>query len=173
MNNIKNVLILRGILKLVRQPAAPLMGFGMSLFFLIVYNAGIGGIGNMEVFGAGGYLAFIFPITIISLSMGSSAGAGQTLNDDMQSGYFRRLYLSPAPRWMLVISPMLADTLSSILFSEFLLVIGANLRTTLPLRYHLNIRNITNIRSLVCHTLRIVGRSDAKIRKAPERLFGY
>ncbi|MCK9627854.1 MAG: ABC transporter permease [Bacteroidales bacterium] len=125
MNNIKNVLILRGILKLVRQPAAPLMGFGMSLFFLIVYNAGIGGIGNMEVFGAGGYLAFIFPITIISLSMGSSAGAGQTLNDDMQSGYFRRLYLSPAPRWMLVISPMLADTLSSILFSGILLVIGA------------------------------------------------
>ena len=58
----------------------------MSLFFLLVYNAGIGGIGDMEAFGTGGYLSFVFPITIISLAMGSSSGAGQTLNADMQSG---------------------------------------------------------------------------------------
>ncbi len=125
MNTATGILIKRGILKLVRQPSAPLMGFGMSLFFLLVYNAGIGGIGDMDIFGKGGYLAFIFPITIISLSMGSSAGAGQTLNADLQSGYFRRLYLSPAPRWVLVIAPMLADTLSSVLFTGILLAIGA------------------------------------------------
>ena len=125
MNTATGILIKRGILKLVRQPSAPLMGFGMSLFFLLVYNAGIGGIGDMDIFGKGGYLAFIFPITIISLSMGSSAGAGQTLNADMQSGYFRRLYLSPAPRWVLIIAPMLADTLSSVLFTGILLAIGA------------------------------------------------
>jgi ABC-2 type transport system permease protein len=125
MNNANKILIKRGIMKLAKQPAAPLMGFGMSLFFLLVYNAGIGGIGNMEVFGDGGYLAFIFPITIISLSMGSSAGAGQTLNADIQSGYFKRLFLSPAPRWILVVSPMIADTLSSVLFTGVLLGIGA------------------------------------------------
>jgi ABC-2 type transport system permease protein len=125
MNTATGILIKRGILKLVRQPSAPLMGFGMSLFFLLVYNAGIGGIGDMDVFSESGYLAFIFPITIISLSMGSSAGAGQTLNADMQSGYFRRLYLSPAPRWVLIIAPMLADTLSSVLFTGILLAIGA------------------------------------------------
>ncbi|MDD4032705.1 MAG: ABC transporter permease [Bacteroidales bacterium] len=124
MNTATKILIVRGILKLAKQPAAPLMGFGMSLFFLLVYNAGIGGIGDLDVFGKGGYLAFIFPITIISLSMGSSAGAGQTLNADMQSGYFRRLYLSPVPRWVLVIAPMLADTLSSMLFTAILLGIG-------------------------------------------------
>jgi ABC-2 type transport system permease protein len=125
MNTNTGILIKRGILKLVRQPSAPLMGFGMSLFFLLVYNAGIGGIGDMDIFGEGGYLAFIFPITIISFSMGSSAGAGQTLNADLQSGYFKRLYLSPAPRWVLVIAPMLADTLSSVLFTGILLGIGA------------------------------------------------
>jgi ABC-2 type transport system permease protein len=125
MKNVNKILIIRGLAKLAKQPTAPLMGFGMSLFFLLVYNAGIGGIGNMDVFGSGGYLAFIFPITIISLSMGSSAGAGQTLNADMQSGYFKRLYLSPAPRWILVVSPMVADTLSSFLFTGLLLAIGA------------------------------------------------
>jgi ABC-2 type transport system permease protein len=121
-----NILILhRGITKLVRQPAAPLMGFGMSLFFLLVYNAGIGGIGSMDVFGQGGYLSFVFPIAIISLAMGSSAGAGQTLNADMQSGYFRRLYLSPVSRKALVLAPMLADTFSSMFFTLLVLALGA------------------------------------------------
>jgi ABC-2 type transport system permease protein len=125
MNTTNILLIKRGIVKLIKQPSAPLMGFGMSLFFLLVYNAGIGGIGSMEVFGAGGYLSFVFPITVISLAMGSSAGAGQTLNADMQSGYFRRLYLSLAPRWILVVSPMLADTISSMFFTILLIIIGA------------------------------------------------
>lgn len=125
MNTANILLIERGIIKLIKNPSAPIMGFGMSLFFLIVYNAGIGGIGSMEAFGTGGYLSFVFPITIISLAMGSSAGAGQTLNADMQSGYFKRLFLSPAPRWVLVVAPMLADTISSIFFTILLIVIGA------------------------------------------------
>jgi len=125
MNTASKLLIVRGITKLAKQPSSPLMGFGMSLFFLLVYNAGIGGIGSLDAFGEAGYLAFIFPITIISLAMGSSAGAGQTLNADMQSGYFKRLYLSPAPRWILVVAPMLADILSSFLFTGILLAIGA------------------------------------------------
>lgn len=125
MNTTNILLIKRGMVKLIKQPSAPLMGFGMSLFFLLVYNAGIGGIGSMEAFGAGGYLSFVFPITVISLAMGSSAGAGQTLNADMQSGYFRRLYLSPAPRWILVVAPMLADTISSLIFTILLIIVGA------------------------------------------------
>lgn len=125
MSKANFILISRGISKLIKQPSAPLTGFGMSLFFLLVYNAGIGGIGFLEAFGEKGYLAFIFPITIISLAMGSSAGAGQTLNADMQSGYFKRLYLSPVPRWILIVSPMLADTISSFAFTVILIIIGA------------------------------------------------
>ncbi len=125
MNPSNTLIITRSILKLAKQPTAPIMGFAMSLFFLLVYNAGIGGIGHLDAFGETGYLAFIFPITIISLAMGSSSGAGQTLNADMQSGYFRRLYLSPVSRRMLVIAPMLADTLSSLAFTAVLLSIGA------------------------------------------------
>ncbi|NLE32066.1 MAG: ABC transporter permease [Bacteroidales bacterium] len=119
------LLLNRGIIKLLKQPSAPLGGFAMSLFFLVVYNAGIGGVGFLDAFGDGGYLSFVFPIALISLAMGSSAGAGQALNADMQSGYFQRLYLSPAPRWSLVVAPMVADTLSSLVFGALLLVIGA------------------------------------------------
>lgn len=41
--------------------------------------------------------------------MGSAAGAGQSLHDDMSSGYFRRLYLSPVRRWTFVAAPITAD----------------------------------------------------------------
>lgn len=123
--NICLILVGRSLIKLIKQPIAPLMGFLMSLFFLVVYNAGIGGIGFLKEFGSAGYYAFIFPVTIISLAMGSSSGAGQTLFNDMQSGYFKRLFLSPAPRFMLILSPVIADLVSSLIFTIFMLVIGA------------------------------------------------
>lgn len=124
MSKANMLIIQRGVVKLLKQPAAPVMGFAMSLFFLLVYNAGIGGIGSLDAFGEAGYISFIFPLTIISLAMGSSAGAGQTLNADMQSGYFRRLYLTPVSRLVLVASPILADTFSTMVFTLLLLIIG-------------------------------------------------
>ncbi len=128
------------------------MGFAMSLFFLLVYNAGIGGIGHLDAFGEKGYLAFIFPITIISLAMGSSSGAGQTLSADMQSGYFRRLYLSPVSRRMLVLAPMLADTLSSLILTAILLAIGALFG--LPFQFgHLSVAGILLLSLLWALTL--------------------
>lgn len=125
MSNVSKIIIFRAVGKLIKQPVAPIMGFGMSIFFLIVYNAGIGGIGHLKEFGTAGYLAFIFPLSVISLAMGSSAGAGQTLNADMQSGYFKRLYLTPTNRLVLVIAPVIADTLSNLIFVSILLAIGA------------------------------------------------
>lgn len=125
MNTADLLLLRRGVTKLIFRPEAPLMGFGMSLFFLIVYNAGIGGVGFLDAFGPNGYFAFIFPIALVSLAMGSSAGASQTLNADMQSGYFRRMYLSPASRKVLIAAPMLADILSTLIFSALIIMIGA------------------------------------------------
>lgn len=125
MNTADLLLIRRGITKLILRPEAPLMGFGMSLFFLIVYYAGIGGVGFLDAFGPSGYFAFIFPIALVSLAMGSSAGASQALNADMQSGYFRRLYLSPVSRRVLIAAPMLADIASTLVFSALIVAIGA------------------------------------------------
>ncbi len=129
------ILIKRCLIKLIKQPAAPLMGFFTSLFFLAVYNAGIGGIDFLDHFNGNGYFAFVFPVTIITLAMGSSAGAGQTLNNDMQSAYFRRLYLSPVSRYSLIIAPVIADTFSSFFFTVLMLLIG--LLFSLPFQFGL------------------------------------
>ena len=108
------LLMKRGMVKLAKSPGNVLTGMGTSLFFLLMYNAGIGGIGNLEAFGGAGYWAFIFPLGVVSLAMGSAAGAGQSLNADFSSGYFRRLFLSPAPRWAFAVAPVLADAVGTL-----------------------------------------------------------
>jgi ABC-2 type transport system permease protein len=107
----------------------------MSLFFLLVYHAGIGGIGDLPAFGGNGYLAFLLPMSIVSLTMGSAAGAGQALHDDIASGYFRRLYLSPARRYSFAAAPLAADALTTLLGTAALLAIAALLGV--PFRYGL------------------------------------
>ncbi len=133
MNGTSVLLITRCIRKIVRQPSAPLSGLGMSVFFLFVYDAGIGGIEKLPEFGNAGYLAFLFPLTLVSLSMGSAAGSGQTLFADLQSGYFKRLYLSPIPRWAFVIAPLVADGISTLAMTSVLLALG--LLAGVPLQF--------------------------------------
>ncbi len=127
------LLIKRGVLRMLRRPFALLGGLGMSLFFLVVYNAGIGGVEFLPQFGGGGYLAFLLPMSLVSLAMGSAAGAGQSLHDDMASGYFRRLYLSPVRRWTFVVAPITADAVATALGSFG--VVTAGLAFGVPLRF--------------------------------------
>lgn len=129
------VLIERAVLRLLRRPFSLAGGLGMSLFFLAVYHAGIGGVGFLPEFGGGGYLAFLLPMSLVSLAMGSAAGAGQSLHDDMASGYFRRLYLSPVPRWTFVVAPVTADAVATGVGA--LAVIGVGALFGVPLRFGL------------------------------------
>ncbi|AFG37334.1 ABC transporter permease [Spirochaeta africana] len=110
----------RAIRGLYRRPGGFLGGLAMSLFFLVVYHAGIGGVAALADFGPGGYLGFIFPMSIVSLAMGSAAGAGQSLHRDMQSGYFRRLVLSPSPLWAVGIAAVAADAAAAVLGAAIL-----------------------------------------------------
>jgi ABC-2 type transport system permease protein len=119
------LLVKRAVLRMLRRPFALISGLGMSLFFLLVYQAGIGGIGYLPEFGGGGYLAFLLPMSLVSLAMGSAAGAGVSLHSDMSSGYFRRLFLSPVPRWSFVAAPLIADGVSTMIGALGVLAAGA------------------------------------------------
>ncbi len=120
-----NLLIVkRAVTGLLKNPWGFISGLGMSLFFLAVYSAGIGGIGFLPQFENGGYTAFILPLIIISLSIGSTGSAGQALNRDIQSGYFYRLYLTPVLRITFVAAPVMADMISMAVGTSIILIIG-------------------------------------------------
>ena len=119
------LLIKRAVLGMLKKPFALISGLGMSLFFLLVYQAGIGGIGHLPEFSGGGYLAFLLPMSLVSLAMGSAAGAAPILHSDMNSGYFRRLFLSPQARWSFVAAPVAADGVATLIGSVGVLAVGA------------------------------------------------
>lgn len=124
MNNPGILVVKRALRGIIKNPGVYLSGLGMSLFFVVVYNAGIGGIEFLPQFENGGYLAFILPVGIISLGFGSSGGAGQALYRDMQSGYFYRLYLSPVPRASFVFAPIFADAVAIMAETAIILAAG-------------------------------------------------
>jgi ABC-2 type transport system permease protein len=97
----------------------------MSLFFLIVYDAALGGIGTLSAFGGSTYLAYLLPMGIVSIVFGSSAGSAQSVSRDIASGYFFRLALAPVSRASFVLAAVLADAVG--LFVSSLAVIGVGL----------------------------------------------
>lgn len=133
MNHSEILLIQRSVLGIIKRPGVTLMGLFMSLFFLVAYNAGIGGVGFLPQFSNGGYLAFLLPFCIISLGIGSTGGAGQSIFSDMSSGYFHRLRLTPAPAWVFVAAPIAADAVALVITSSVML--GLGLLFGVPLKY--------------------------------------
>ncbi len=130
MRNSGLLVIARALRLYVLNPAPILSGLGMSLFFLVVYEAGLGGIGFLPQFEGAGYLAYLLPMGIISLVFASSSGSAQALSRDIASGYFQRLALAPVPRSSFVLAAILADAAGIFLSSMAVIGIGAVLGAT-------------------------------------------
>ena len=93
----------RSLLNTIRNPFAFIPNMVISLFFLLVYQAGLSGISELPAFGGASYLAFILPVSIVSGAIGGAGGAGQSLITDLENGYFSRLLLTPASRLAIVL----------------------------------------------------------------------
>ena len=126
------LIISRAFRLFVLNPVPMLSGLGMSMFFLVVYQAGLGGIGFLPQFKGAGYLAYLLPMGIISLVFASSSGSAQALSRDIVSGYFQRLALAPVPRSSFVLAAILADATG--IFVSSLAVIGISALLGAPIR---------------------------------------
>ncbi|MBU0927344.1 MAG: ABC transporter permease [Spirochaetes bacterium] len=131
MRNPGLLIIGRALKRLVSNPAPLLSGLGMSAFFLVVYDAAIGGIGFLPEFGGAGYMAFLLPMGVVSLLFASSSGSAQALSADIASGYFQRLALAPVPRSAFVLAAILADAIG--VFASSLAVLGLGALLGAPL----------------------------------------
>lgn len=92
-----------------RVPAAVLPPIIISAFFLLVYEASLGGAaGFLPGLRGQSYLGFILPLTVVSAALSGAGVAGQSIVRDIESGYFDKLMLTPVSRWALLLGPMLA-----------------------------------------------------------------
>ncbi len=114
----------RSLITTLRNPFAFIPNLVISLFFLVVYQAGLSGISKLPAFGGASYLAFILPVSIVSGAIGGAGGAGQTLITDLENGYFSRLLLTPASRLAIVLGPIIAGMLQLLAQTILILIIG-------------------------------------------------
>lgn len=117
------VLVRRSLVGYLRQPAAIIPSFAISVFFLFVYNAGLGSVSQLPGFN-GSYLAFIIPVSIASGAIGGAGLAGQALIRDIESGYFTKLLLTPTRRLALIWGPMIAGAVILVMQVVLILVLG-------------------------------------------------
>ncbi len=118
------VLIKRSLVGYLRQPAAIIPSFAISVFFLFVYNAGLGSVAKLPGF-SGSYLGFIIPVSIASAAISGAGLAGQALIRDIESGYFTKLLLTPTRRLALIWGPMVAGAV--ILVVQVLAIVALGL----------------------------------------------
>lgn len=114
----------RSLINTLRNPFAFIPNMIISLFFLVVYQAGLSGISKMPAFGGASYLAFILPVSIVSGAIGGAGGAGQSLITDLENGYFSRLLLTPASRLAIVLGPIIAGMLQLLAQTILIVLIG-------------------------------------------------
>lgn len=123
----------RSVMTTLRNPFAFIPNVIISLFFLLVYQAGLSGISKLPAFDGASYLAFILPVAVVSGAIGGAGGAGQSLITDLENGYFSRLLLTPASRLAIVLGPIIAGMLQLLLQTVLIVVValfmGLNIET--------------------------------------------
>jgi ABC-2 type transport system permease protein len=111
----------RSLVTLLRTPEAIIPNLIISAFFLLVYDAALGGTTDFlpQLEGVN-YLAFILPVSVISASL--NAPAGQAMVRDIESGYFDKLLLTPISRSALLLGHILASGV--VIAAQSLLIIA-------------------------------------------------
>lgn len=88
-----------------RTPAAFLPGLFIPIFFYFIQVGALSGFAKAA--GLSNYKAFQLPVSILFAV--SNGGAGLNMVTDIETGYFDKLLLTPAPRFALLIGSMAAD----------------------------------------------------------------
>lgn len=114
----------RSIITILRNPFIFIPNLIISLFFLLVYEGGLSGISQLPAFEGANYLAFILPVSIVSAAIGGAGGAGQALVNDLETGYFSRLLLTPSSRLAIVLGPIIAGMLQLLIQTILILIIA-------------------------------------------------
>jgi ABC-2 type transport system permease protein len=115
--------------EIVRVPAAAIPGVLAPTIFFLGINGVFGQLTNLTGFDASSYAAFTIPVSMLQGAGFTGAAAGVNMARDIEQGWLDRLLVSPAPRWVLLSSTVIAAGARSLIPASFVfaiaLVIGA------------------------------------------------
>lgn len=109
-----------------RTPAAILPPLILGGFFLLVYEASLGGAsGFIPGLRGSAYINFILPLSIVSSALSGAGVAGQSIVRDIESGYFDKLMLTPVSRAALILGPTIAGAITLAIQASFIVFVGS------------------------------------------------
>ncbi|MBK5231009.1 MAG: ABC transporter permease [Thermoleophilia bacterium] len=119
------VLVRRGLNEVLRVPGASIPGvIAPAIYALGAYSV-FGRMHLLPGFAADDYINWILPTGFIQAAVFTGAATGVNLARDIEAGWFDRMLLAPAPRWVLVAGIVCSASIRSLLPCALLLAVGA------------------------------------------------
>jgi ABC-2 type transport system permease protein len=109
-------LVRRSLVALLRQPAAWLPGVALPLVIAAVFTANYHSAASLPGFPARlSYLRYVLPAVVLVGGLYAGIAAGSFVTDDLATRFQRRLLLTPVPRALIVIGPLVAAVVQALL----------------------------------------------------------
>ncbi len=115
---------LRGLRAIVRLPSAFFPAMMMPIFQAIAFSGTFFAITKIPGFPTDRSINWFLPLAAVMGSGFSGVGVGFTTIRDLESGFFDRLRMAPVPRTALVIGPLLAVWVRTLLVLAAVTVVG-------------------------------------------------
>jgi ABC-type multidrug transport system permease subunit len=123
-------LLARARNELLRVPGAAIPGVLAPTIFYLGLNGVFGNLVELRGFDTDSYTSFIIPVSMLQGAGFTGAAMGVNLARDLEAGWFDRLALSSAPRWVLLAGGVISASVRSLIPAAVLLcvamAIGAN-----------------------------------------------
>ena len=125
-------LMRRGLNEILRVPGAALPGMLAPTIFLLGLSAVFGKLTELRGFPTDNFMEFILPVSFLQAAAFTGAATGVNLARDIEQGWFDRLLVAPAPRWVLLAGLVLSASLRVLLPLTMLLIVGIALGVSFP-----------------------------------------
>ncbi|MFI5028402.1 MAG: ABC transporter permease [Solirubrobacterales bacterium] len=118
--------------ELVRVPAAAIPGVLAPTIFFLGINGVFGSLTNLTGFSSESYAAFTIPVSMLQGAGFTGAAAGVNMARDIEQGWLDRLLVSPAPRWVLLASTVIAAGTRALIPATFVFAIALMIGAGFP-----------------------------------------
>jgi ABC-type multidrug transport system permease subunit len=126
------VLLSRSRNELLRVPGAAIPGVLAPTIFYLGLNGVFGNLVELQGFDTDSYASFIIPVSMLQGAGFTGAAMGVNLARDLEQGWFDRLAVSPAPRWVLLAGNVIAASIRSLIPAAVLLCVALAIGADLP-----------------------------------------
>ena len=114
----------RSITRTIRQPAQIVSSLIFPLFLLAVNSSGLGAATDIPGFPTDSYLTFALGLTFMQGALFATMGAGQSIAEDIQRGFFNRLQLTPLKGPALIAGQLAGVLIQGVIQAVAYLIIG-------------------------------------------------